>query len=108
VAGNLVDNAFDAVSGARAGGNALVQVVVEDDAGHVTLTVRDNGPGVPAGAVEEIFRQGFSTKVSPRDGGRGFGLALSRAVCRRSGGDLTVDNDNGAVFTARFNRGADE
>lgn len=111
VAGNLVDNAFDAVSGpgqvvAHAGGQALVQVLLEDDGSDVTLTVRDNGPGVPAAAAEEIFRQGFSTKDSPREGGRGFGLALSRVVCRRSGGDLTVDNDNGAVFTARFKRGA--
>lgn len=111
VAGNLVDNAFDAVSGpgqvvVHAGGQALVQVLVEDNGSDVILTVRDNGPGVPAEAAEEIFRQGFSTKDSPREGGRGFGLALSRVVCRRSGGDLTVDNDNGAVFTARFRRGA--
>jgi two-component system CitB family sensor kinase len=103
VAGNLVDNAFDAVSGL---GQATVQVLVEDGEDTVTLTVRDNGPGVPAEAVEDIFRQGFTTKDSPREGGRGFGLALSRVVCRRSGGDLTVDNDNGAVFTARFKRGA--
>ncbi|WP_411376392.1 ATP-binding protein [Arthrobacter sp. MPF02] len=103
VAGNLVDNAFDAVSGV---GAASVQVLVEDSGGQVTLTVRDNGPGVPAGAAEDIFKQGFTTKDSVREGGRGFGLALSRVVCRRSGGDLTVDNDNGAVFTARFTRGA--
>jgi two-component system CitB family sensor kinase len=102
VAGNLVDNAFDAVSGV---GQATVRVLVKDSGDQVTLTVRDNGPGVPPEAVEDIFRQGFTTKASVREGGRGFGLALSRVVCRRSGGDLTVDNDNGAVFTARFTRG---
>ncbi len=102
VAGNLVDNAFDAVSGVA---QATVRVLVKDSGDHVTLTVRDNGPGVPPEAVEDIFRQGFTTKASVREGGRGFGLALSRVVCRRSGGDLTVDNDNGAVFTARFTRG---
>lgn len=111
VAGNLVDNAFDAVSGlgqrtGQAGGQPVVQVLVQDSSDDVVLTVRDNGPGVPSEALEEIFRQGFTTKASPREGGRGFGLALSRVVCRRSGGDLTVDNDNGAVFTARFKRGA--
>ena len=103
VAGNLVDNAFDAVAGV---GQAFVRVLVEDSTDHVTVTVRDNGPGVPAGAVNDIFRQGFTTKASMREDGRGFGLALSRVVCRRSGGDLTVANDNGAVFTARFKRGA--
>lgn len=110
VAGNLVDNAFDALSGlgqatGHAGGQPMVQVLVQDSRDDVVLTVRDNGPGVPSEAMEEIFRQGFTTKDSPREGGRGFGLALSRVVCRRSGGDLTVDNDNGAVFTARFKRG---
>ncbi|WP_258806050.1 sensor histidine kinase [Pseudarthrobacter sp. NS4] len=103
VAGNLVDNAFDAVAGV---GQATVRVLVEDSGGQVTVTVRDNGPGVPPDAVDDIFRQGFTTKDSWREGGRGFGLALSRVVCRRSGGDLTVANDNGAVFTARFKRGA--
>ena len=37
------------------------------------------------------------------DGGRGFGLALTRLVCRRRGGDVTVHNQEepgGAVFTA--------
>ncbi len=71
----------------------------------VTVTVRDNGPGVPSGSAEDIFRQGFSTKEpGPGDARGGFGLALSRVICRRSGGDLTVSNDDGAVFTARFNK----
>ncbi|WP_142059211.1 sensor histidine kinase [Pseudarthrobacter sp. B4EP4b] len=108
VVGNLVDNAFDAVTGRP---DAAVRVLVEEGrdpfttAGHVTVTVRDNGPGVPDQAVEEIFRQGFTTKDAGPADGRGFGLALSRVVCRRSGGDLTVANHNGAVFTARFIRG---
>jgi sensor histidine kinase regulating citrate/malate metabolism len=103
VAGNLVDNAFDAVSGLP---QAAVRVLVEDGEDQVVVTVRDNGRGVPADAADHIFRQGFTTKDARREGGRGFGLALSRVVCRRSGGDLAVANDNGAVFTARFNKGA--
>jgi sensor histidine kinase regulating citrate/malate metabolism len=106
VAGNLVDNAFDAVSGRP---DAAVRVLVEEDSDGVRVTVRDNGPGIPDVGPEEIFRQGFTTKQSGTappgsDGGRGFGLALSRVVCRRGGGDLTVANDNGAVFTAKLKR----
>ncbi|MBE4717788.1 sensor histidine kinase [Pseudarthrobacter sp. AB1] len=100
VVGNLVDNAFDAVAGLP---EAVVSVLVEDTADRVTVTVRDSGPGV-TGDPAEIFRQGFTTKDPGPGGSRGFGLALSRVVCRRSGGDLTVTNNNGAVFTARLIR----
>jgi two-component system, CitB family, sensor kinase len=74
--------------------------------GDVVVTVRDNGPGIPGGSTGHIFRQGFTTKEADAAGSRGFGLALSRVVCRRSGGDLTVANDNGAVFTAMLKRGS--
>jgi sensor histidine kinase regulating citrate/malate metabolism len=100
VAGNLVDNAFDAVAGLP---EPAVRVLVEDAGDGVTVTVHDNGPGV-TGDAGEIFRQGFTTKDPGPAGSRGFGLALSRVLCRRSGGDLTVVNDHGAVFTARFKR----
>ncbi|WP_420181114.1 ATP-binding protein [Paenarthrobacter sp. TA1.8] len=101
VVGNLVDNAFDAVTGLP---GASVQVLVVNSGDAATVTVRDNGPGVPSGSAEDIFRQGFSTKEPGPGDARGFGLALSRVICRRSGGDLTVSNDDGAVFTARFNK----
>jgi two-component system CitB family sensor kinase len=101
VVGNLVDNALDAVTGAA---EASVRVRVEDSPEEVVVTVRDTGPGIDAAATEEIFRQGFTTKQPGPAGGRGFGLALSRVVCRRSGGELAVANDGGAVFTARLKR----
>lgn len=98
VVGNLVDNAFDAVAGLP---EPAVRVLVEETADGVTVTVRDTGHGI-AGDAAEIFKQGYSTKETGPEGSRGFGLALSRVVCRRSGGDLTVANDHGAVFTARL------
>jgi two-component system, CitB family, sensor kinase len=101
VVGNLVDNALDAVTGTA---EATVRVLVEDSPGEVVVTVRDTGPGIDAAAADKIFRQGFSTKKPGPAGSRGFGLALSRVVCRRTGGDLTVANNAGAVFTARLKR----
>lgn len=104
VVGNLVDNAFDAVTGLPQG---AVTMRVEGKAGKdVVVTVRDNGPGVPGSSTDHIFRQGFTTKEPGPAGSRGFGLALSRVVCRRSGGNLAVANDNGAVFTAVLKRGS--
>ena len=95
VVGNLVDNAIDAVSGRQ---DAWVEVSVHGEAEGVTVRVRDSGPGVDERAVEEIFREGFTTK----GGGThfGLGLALVRQVAQRRGGWVRVVNDGGAVFTA--------
>lgn len=97
VVGNLVDNAIDAVSGRP---DAAVHIHLRDEAHRVTVTVRDSGPGVAADSVEDIFRQGYSTKDSDDGGGRGFGLALTRLVCSRRGGGVGVRNAPGAEFTA--------
>jgi two-component system, CitB family, sensor kinase len=99
VVGNLVDNALDAVAEAA---RKEVAVLLRHDDATVRVRVRDSGPGVPAGAVDLVFRQGWTTKARSASGGRGFGLALSRMVCRRRGGDLTVHNDDGAVLEAHL------
>ena len=104
VVGNLVDNALDAAAQTPEGRTPRVVVLVNGDDDGVTVRVADSGPGVPNG--DEVFRQGWSTKSIPGDGGRGFGLALVRLVCRRRGGDVTVRNDGGAVFTATLPLGA--
>jgi two-component system CitB family sensor kinase len=98
VVGNLVDNALDAAAATPAGRDPRVAVLVNDADGRVVVQVRDSGPGVADGAA--VFRQGYSTKGSEQEGGRGFGLALTRLVCRRRGGDVELHNDEGAVFTA--------
>jgi len=98
VVGNLVDNALDAI-GPLGGGEVEVEVVHDDDA--VDVEVRDSGPGVAPELVEEVFERGFTTKAA--DGGRrGFGLALTKTICTRRGGAVSVRNDDGAVFTARL------
>jgi sensor histidine kinase regulating citrate/malate metabolism len=96
VVGNLLDNALDVLTG-RAGAWVELEVRVSD--GVVVVTVRDNGPGVESA---DVFTQGHTTKPQAYPGERGFGLALVRVVCTRRGGDVTVSNDDGAVFVARL------
>ena len=95
VVGNLVDNAIDAAS---AGPNGWVEVSVHADPAGAAVRVRDSGPGIDAGAAEQIFREGFTTK----EGGShyGLGLALVRQVAQRRGGWVRVANDGATVFTA--------
>ncbi|MGH3361949.1 MAG: ATP-binding protein [Nocardioides sp.] len=101
VVGNLVDNALDAVAGSEQG---WVRVRLDEARDAVLVTVADSGEGIPDGAIDLVFRQGWTTKSRAEGDGRGFGLALSRLVCRRRGGDLTVSNGGGAVFRAELPR----
>lgn len=97
VVGNLIDNALDAVG---TSGHGTVRVRLDEDDQQMTVIVHDSGPGVAAERADLVFRQGYSTKTDSTGDGRGFGLALTRLVCRRRGGDVTLHNDQGAVFTA--------
>jgi sensor histidine kinase regulating citrate/malate metabolism len=99
VAGNLVDNAMDAVTATR----GTVRVRVEGDAEGVTIQVTDDGPGLPEGDATRVFDQGFTTKHSPDPGARGWGLALSRLTCEQRGGAISVRREGGrTVFVARL------
>jgi len=62
--------------------------------GEVVVRVRDHGPGIPADESGRLFRP---FRKSARDAansapGVGLGLALSRRLARRMGGDLVVDH----------------
>lgn len=99
ILGNLVDNALDAAASST--GERWVTVSVTEHAGEVVIKVHDSGPGVPPGVDGQIFQEGFSTKSGPHRNRRGFGLALVRQVANRRGGEVTVVNDGGALFTVR-------
>lgn len=100
VLGNLVDNAVHASTEAN---THEVRVGITDEAGTVTVEVRDHGAGVPPELTTRIFERGFSTKAETSDG-RGFGLAIVALVCTQSGGSVRVRNDHGAVFRATIGR----
>ena len=100
IIGNLVDNAFDAVAEVDGERRVTVDSVVRD--GAVVLTVADTGPGLRPGAVDEVFRRGYSTKEGTPERRRGLGLALVAQAVQRAGGSLDVGGPPGAVFTVRL------
>lgn len=111
VIGNLVDNALDAVTSAGGSSPAQsptalsarwVEVAIAQDASSVEIVVSDSGPGVALAIADEVFDQGFTTKPGG-DGTRGIGLALTRMLCERRGGEIIMTStDTGARFTARL------
>jgi two-component system, CitB family, sensor kinase len=99
--GNLIDNALESAAGGKAGGHVDVSLHVES--GELVIAIHDSGPGIDPELTEEIFRDGFTTKVA-RDGRskRGLGLALVSQEVRRRHGTIAVENVDGARFTVRL------
>lgn len=69
----------------------------------VFITVRDNGPGIPSDAIDQIFEPFVQLGRSLSSGheGAGLGLAISRDLARAMQGDITVESvpGEGAAFT---------
>lgn len=101
VVGNLVDNALEHAP--RGGATEpYVRVRIRQDANTVEIDVTDSGPGIPPELEQTFFDHGVTTKrVDPLD--HGVGLALTRLVCRRRGGEITVERHGDATtFVARL------
>lgn len=90
---NLLDNALkhSAVGG---------QVVVKGTAapgGVATVTVTDNGPGIPAADLPFVFERFYTSRGSA--GGTGLGLAIAREIARAHGGDISATSTPGVATT---------
>jgi len=83
---NLISNALDAVEPDE--GKVVVSTGFGRLADKVEITVDDNGPGVPAEKLEDIFKPFVSTKGNR---GTGLGLPVSRKLAREHGGDLVLE-----------------
>jgi two-component system, CitB family, sensor kinase len=101
VVGNLLDNAFDAVSALPPGAPRTVELTMFVDRATLVIDVRDSGPGVDPTLGAAIFDEGVSSKTAS-DRQRGLGLALVRQAVQRRGGVIDVVNEGGAVFRVRL------
>jgi two-component system CitB family sensor kinase len=99
VIGNLVDNALDAVAAGPTSGGRWVDVSVRAEAEAIVVRVEDSGPGVDPANLDRVFEEGFTTKEPGSQPMRGLGLALLQQVVQRRGGEISVTNEGGAVFT---------
>jgi signal transduction histidine kinase/pSer/pThr/pTyr-binding forkhead associated (FHA) protein len=97
---NVVSNALDAVEESEHP-RVRVGTLREADGAWVRAIVRDNGLGIPADKMGEIFRPFVSTKGSR---GTGLGLAVSRKILREHGGDILVQSEigRGSAFVLRL------
>ncbi len=94
---NVLDNAID-----HSPPGSTVLTRMRSDGGWCTITVVDEGPGLPP-AERALATQRFWRGDGARPGS-GLGLAIARALATASGGDLTVEEaeTGGLAVTLRL------
>ncbi|MDQ2071263.1 ATP-binding protein [Haloarcula sp. H-GB4] len=84
-----------------------VAVDVTDDGDAVSVTVSDNGPGIPDEQKRTVFERG---EKRPDSEGTGVGLYLVRTLVDAYGGDVWVEDNEprGAVVGLTLPKAADD
>lgn len=95
---NLVDNA---IKHGRVGGQVVV--ANENIDGRPVISIADDGPGIPAGEHEHVFKRFYRLEASRYTPGNGLGLSLVAAVARLHGARIELlDNAPGLKFRLWF------
>ena len=87
----LQNLAMNAVKYNRAEG--LVRLTLRSEAGVVSISVGNTGPGIPDADRPRVFERFFRSdpaRSRNRVSGAGLGLSLSREIIRAHGGDLVL------------------
>lgn len=90
---NLIENAV------KYGVRARVALIREPQA--LTVTIDDDGPGIPPSEIERVFDPFYrlESSRSRETGGVGLGLTVARSTIRAHGGDITLANSSSGGLT---------
>jgi PAS domain S-box-containing protein len=93
---NLIINAVEAMNRVSDRPRELTIASGEDDTNAVFVELRDNGPGIDTGELDQLFQSFYTTKPD----GIGMGLAISRSIAEAHGGRLSAapNQPHGAIF----------
>jgi signal transduction histidine kinase len=101
VVGNLVSNALRYIPE-----SGHIQISVEKNSAQALLTISDDGPGVPAEDVANIFMRFWrgDRSRSRASGGAGLGLAIARQLVEAQGGQIFAENrpEGGLKISIQF------
>lgn len=88
---SILTNAKEAILGQGRGGT--IHIKAKMDAKTVTLSIRDNGGGVPEAVLGKVFNPYFTT----RDRGTGIGLYMSRMILEKMDSSVEIRNVEGGA-----------
>lgn len=86
---NLVSNAYKYTED-----NGIVEISVDDKQDWVSITVADNGIGIPQAEIDKIFNDFYRSSISKKLDieGTGLGLSLVKKIVDKYGGSITVQS----------------
>lgn len=85
---NLFANAVDSCTHREA---CVIEINEKQEDGMITISIRDNGDGIPNEMHSKIFMPNFTTKTS----GTGLGLAMSKSIIEQAGGRIWFETEEG-------------
>ena len=85
--------------------NAVIYLKLEEEVGHVKISVRDTGQGIAPQYREKIFDRYFRVPGTKKEG-TGLGLAISKEFMEAQGGQITVESEfgSGSTFVLHLNK----
>jgi signal transduction histidine kinase len=86
---NLLHNALQ-----HSPSGSTISIRLEGANGWITLSIEDEGEGIPEDILPHIFEPFFRADSSRdrKSGGTGLGLAICKAICARAGGSIVIDS----------------
>ena len=85
---NLAMNAMQAMKEQQQTRAAKIEVSIREENKNVCISIKDNGPGIPAELQQQIFDPFYTTRTH----GTGLGLAVVQAVAKAHGGFVTLNS----------------
>ena len=86
---NLLHNALQ-----HSPSGSTISIRLEDANGLITLSIENEGEGIPEDLLPHVFEPFFRADSSRdrKSGGTGLGLAICKAICIRAGGSIVIDS----------------
>jgi len=105
---NIINNAAQAIAGARPQAGGRIQIVTKCQPDGISVSISDNGPGIPEALTQRVFEPFFSTKSEGE--GTGLGLSICLGIVKEHGGSMSVEPGGagsglGATFTVELPAG---